>query len=304
MTTPEIQPLRRASRQVVRELGVISERLFFGVTAMQCHILVELDTRGSLTSGQLTSILTVDKSTVSRAVKQLADRGLIRVRPDSTDRRKKSIDLTARGRERTKKIHGLADSQVSEALSLLAPKERIAVVRGMQLYARALELRRRSRDLEIRGIHRRDDSAVARIIRHVMPEFGAVGSGYAIEDAEVDAMSETYRQPGSAYWVVVKDGRVIGGAGYGPLAGGESNVCELRKMYLLSEARGLGLGAQLLSRCLDGARADGYQKIYLETLEHMHQAKRLYERFGFEKRGRPLGETGHFGCDAWYERAL
>jgi len=55
----------------------------------------------------------------------------------------------------------------------------------------------------IRPIEPRDDAAVARVIRTVMPEFGADGPGFAIHDAEVDAMHAAYSQPRSAYFVAV-----------------------------------------------------------------------------------------------------
>ena len=38
--------------------------------------------------------------------------------------------------------------------------------------------------------------------------------------------------------------------------------------------------------------------------QRMADARRLYEKKGFEKLDRPLGATGHFGCDAWYAREL
>ncbi len=103
----------------------------------------------------------------------------------------------------------------------------------------------------------------------------------------------------SAYFVIEKDGRVLGGAGYAPLTGAEPQICELRKMYVLRDARGLGAGRLLLDACLSGARKDGFRQCYLETLESMTDARRLYERAGFRKLDGHLGNTGHFGCNSW-----
>jgi putative acetyltransferase len=118
----------------------------------------------------------------------------------------------------------------------------------------------------LRPIEPRDDAAVAAIIREVMPTFGACGPGFALSDPEVDAMSAAYAAPRSAYFVVEQGGRVLGGGGIAPLAGGDAETCELRKMYFLPEARGRGLGAALLQRCLESARGSGYRRCYLETL--------------------------------------
>lgn len=157
-----------------------------------------------------------------------------------------------------------------------------------------------SRSYQIRPIEARDDAAVAAIIRRVMPEFGADGPGFAIHDAEVDTMSTAYAKPRSAYFVVESEGEVIGGGGMAPLDGGDTEVCELRKMYFLPEARGIGAGSAMIARCLDAARAHGFKRCYLETLTGMDAAQALYVRHGFRKIDAPMGGTGHFSCDRFF----
>jgi putative acetyltransferase len=156
----------------------------------------------------------------------------------------------------------------------------------------------------IRPIEPRDDPAVARLIRSVMPEFGACGEGFAIMDPEVDAMSLAYAGDRARYWVVERDGRIVGGGGFAALEGGDAGTCELRKMYFLAEARGRGIGAELLALCLEAAKTCGFGSTYLETLENMHDARRLYEKSGFQKLEGPRGATGHYGCNSWYLREL
>ncbi len=156
----------------------------------------------------------------------------------------------------------------------------------------------------LRPIEPRDDEAVAHIIRTVMPEFGAVGPGYAIVDSEVDTMYATYTAARSAYFVLEREGRVVGGGGVAPLAGSDGDTCELRKMYLLGEARGFGAGEATLARCLEAARGFGFALCYLETLAAMSAAQKLYERWGFARRDGPLGSTGHYRCNRWYTLVL
>ena len=90
--------------------------------------------------------------------------------------------------------------------------------------------------MKIRPIEQKDNKHVAEIIRSVMTSYGAVGVGFSIEDPEVDMMYEAYSQLGAAYFVLESDeGEVIGCAGFGPLAGAESDICELKKMYYFAE---------------------------------------------------------------------
>lgn len=152
----------------------------------------------------------------------------------------------------------------------------------------------------IRPIEPRDDAAVAAVIRRVMPEFGADGPGFAIHDAEVDAMHAAYGRPRSAYYVVEIGGAVAGGGGVAPLEGGDADVCELRKMYFLPEARGIGAGDAMMRLCLDAARRFDFRRCYLETLEGMDAAQALYRRSGFVTLPEPMGGTGHFSCNRFY----
>lgn len=159
-------------------------------------------------------------------------------------------------------------------------------------------------DFTLRPIRPEDDKAIAHVIRKVMPEFGASGPGFAIHDAEVDFMSRAYGAPRAAYFVLERAGRIVGGGGIGPLNGAPADVCELRKMYLLREARGHGQGRLLLQACLEAAREREYATVYLETLTGMDAARALYEQLGFQRLGAPMGATGHHGCNRYYALAL
>ena len=180
--------------------------------------------------------------------------------------------------------------------------------------------------LTLRPITAADNAAVAHVIRTVMPEFDCVGEGFSINDPEVDDMYGTYTTPRSAFFVLERpteadaaptltnsdsstdagtpSGGIVGCGGYAPLAGGDPKVCELRKMYLLPSARGLGGGRLIMDACLAGARADGFARMYLETVTAMKTARAVYAKYGFELLPGPLGATGHSGCDLFMMRSL
>lgn len=156
----------------------------------------------------------------------------------------------------------------------------------------------------LRPLELRDNPAVRDIIRTVMPEFGASGQGFAIHDAEVEDMFSFYAQPRCAYFVWEESGKIFGGGGVAPLAGGDADTCELKKMYFLPEGRGKGLGQSVLTECLKVAKSLGYKFCYLETFNTMNSAMKLYEKNGFRKIPGPCGNTGHFSCDVFYRLTL
>lgn len=90
-----------------------------------------------------------------------------------------------------------------------------------------------------------------------------------------------------AFFVAVDgDDRVIGTAALVVHADG---CGELRKLFLLPECRGAGLGRSLLDAVLDAARAAGLDRVELLTRDRYDRAIRLYERAGF----RPAGSGRH-----------
>lgn len=158
--------------------------------------------------------------------------------------------------------------------------------------------------VRIRKIELADNPSIARIIRTVMPEFGAGGAGFAIHDPEVDSMYESYSNPTSGYFVAEINQQIFGGGGFSILPETAEGICELKKMYFLPAARGKGLGQLVLTAAIEAAKSAGYTKMYLETFNTMESAMKLYERNGFTKIPGCMGNTGHFACDRFYIRDL
>jgi putative acetyltransferase len=159
-------------------------------------------------------------------------------------------------------------------------------------------------DIQTRPIEPADNPTLASIIRSTLQEFGGARPGTVFTDPTTDALYELFRQPDSAYYVALYKGRIVGGAGIFPSTGLPDGTCELVKMYLLPEARGIGLGKFLINKALDFAREAGFTQVYIETLPELRQAMSVYEKFGFEYLDGPLGNTGHFGCDVWMLKKL
>ena len=296
-----IKQIRQHSRELVRELDVVKGvYLGTGYTFSQCHVMFELSQHKSLNLMELAENLLIDKSNTSRTVKKLVELGLIKSEKLSSDNRQKLFSLTPKGHKALRATTGLADEQVASALENLGESQQELVIEGLQLYSNALRKSRLQSNYTVRLIQKQDNAQIARVIRAVMTEFQAVGEGYSINDPEVDDMFRSYRDNRSCYYVIVRDTKVVGGGGIGPLTGGGKNICELRKMFFVPEIRGFGFGRRLLLLLMEEARKRKYNQCYLETLDRMWGANELYRKNGFELLKQPLGDTGHCACDRWY----
>lgn len=158
--------------------------------------------------------------------------------------------------------------------------------------------------MKIREIEQQDNEQIASVIRQVFISDNYPKTGTAFADKQLDFMFEAYNYPKAVYFVVEENGKIIGGAGVNVLENSKKNICELQKMYFLEEARGKGVGHEMILKCLEKAIEFRYEKCYLETLPEMLNAQKLYKKVGFEYLTKPLGGTGHTNCPVWMIKEL
>ena len=110
----------------------------------------------------------------------------------------------------------------------------------------------------IKVIEKNDNKQVCDVIKGVFYELGLPLVGTAYADKDTLSMYEAYQDLRSIYYVIEKEGCVMGGCGIKQLNGTHENVCELQKFYFHKSLRGKGLGKYLLKLCLDFAKEVKY----------------------------------------------
>lgn len=159
--------------------------------------------------------------------------------------------------------------------------------------------------IHLRKIEEKDNAALAAVIRQTLEEFDAAHPGTVYYDETTDALYQLFSQtPRSVYYVAEKEGTLLGGGGIYPTKGLPDDTCELVKMYLRPQARGIGLGRKIIERCMAFAKEAGFKNIYLESMPELQQALKTYEKFGFQYLKAPMGNTGHHGCELWMLKSL
>lgn len=145
--------------------------------------------------------------------------------------------------------------------------------------------------MSIRAATNDDADAIRELVFGVLAEYG-LRPDPGGTDSDLDDIEASYLARGGIFDVIEDDaGRVVGTVGLFPKGDG---VVELRKMYLVKEARGRGLGRRLLAHAIEAARARGFRRIELETAGALVEAIGLYTSSGFT----PIA-TGHLAarCD-------
>jgi len=135
-----ISTFRRDLRVLEREveLTLASQTGCCGITAAQCHLLLEVQLRERTSVTELAAALELDKSTLSRSVDALCRAGLLGRVADPESRRQQIISLTEPGEAKAAAINTLCDRFYGRLLESIPAGKRHAAVESVSLLGRAM----------------------------------------------------------------------------------------------------------------------------------------------------------------------
>ena len=156
----------------------------------------------------------------------------------------------------------------------------------------------------IRKIEEKDNKKIAEVIRSCFADFNAPTKGTVFEDPTTDDLYNVFKKEKSVFYIAEEDGEIVGSCGIYPTENLPDDTAELVKFYLAKDSRGKGVGRALMEIAVESAKQMGYKSIYIESLPEFSKAVSIYEKQGFQHLEKPLGNSGHSGCNIWMIKNL
>ena len=97
-------------------------------------------------------------------------------------------------------------------------------------------------------------------------------------ETELKTLPGKYQPPDGALILALVEGKEAGCIALRKIS---KDICEMKRLYVRDEYRGLGLGKKLVGMIIDEAVNKHYQYMRLDTLPTMKSAQSLYSSFGF-----------------------
>ncbi len=315
-TQAQVAQVRAFNRFYTNVIGVLHDMyLDTPYTLTESRLLFEVARLGRVEVSWLRQALDIDPGYLSRVLGRFESDGLVTRHRSAADARRQEIRATEAGRAAVAELDERAASQIG---ALLSGVDCGPVLDAMQLITQALgrapgtgrsvdpagdtgpEVRLRPQEIgDLGWILRRHGELYAE-------EFGwdATFEGFCAQIvAEYVTLRDRY--PGrAAAWIAEADGVPAGSVCCVPDlpdAPGGGTTARLRLLLVEPRARGRQLGARLVDRCLDFARAAGYTRIVLLTYDQLAAARHVYQAAGFTLDSEhPEDAFGqHVMCQSW-----
>lgn len=283
-TLPDrVGAVRRFSRFYTKQIGLLDEGILQSPYSLtEARVFYELAHGDGKTATDVAAELAIDPGYLSRILRSLGRRGLIEKTRSPDDRRRVFVTLTAKGREAFAQLNAGSEAQIRALLERLAEPVQRRLVEAMG----AVE--------EILGDGPGDEPRPAFTLRPHRPgDLGWVvqrhGEIYHASHGWDERFEATCAAIAARFlerfdprwersWIAERGGARVGAVF---LVRRSRTVGQLRMLFVEPSARGLGIGARLVSECVGHARHVGYGKMTLFTVRGLDSARRLYEAEGF-----------------------
>jgi ribosomal protein S18 acetylase RimI-like enzyme len=99
-------------------------------------------------------------------------------------------------------------------------------------------------------------------------------------DTELAELPGEYEAPDGRLFIAELDNKPAGCIALRKI---DTNICEMKRLYVKPEYRELGIGKKLAYKLVEEARKIGYKKMRLDTVPSMKTAQNLYYSMGFRE---------------------
>jgi len=276
-----IEAVRAFNRFITRHIGALNEGLLassFSLT--ECRILYELAHRPGVTASELGRDLALDPGYLSRLLRSFRERGLVTASAAENDARRQELRLTETGDRAFAPLNERSRAEVAAVLAPLAEADQARLIEAMHTIETLIGERRPAAPTIVLRPHRPGDMGwiVHRHAALYAREYG-FDDGFEALVAEIASnFIRNFDPTCERCWMAERDGEPVGSVSVVRL---DETTAKLRLLYVEPSARGLGIGRRLVDEAVAFARAAGYRRMMLWTIDFLTAARKIYEIGGF-----------------------
>jgi len=276
-----VQAVRRFNRFYTKQIGVLQQGwLGSDFSLPEARVLYEIAHHQQPTATDIARELGLDAGYLSRMLRSLDQRGVVRRTRSDADGRRAHLSLTRAGQAAFARLDQHTQDDVAAMLRKLSSGDQRRLVAAVQLIEGLLGATPPGpTSYVLRPPHAGDLGWIVHRQGAIYAEEWGYNEEFEALVAEIVAAFVQHLRPTKERcWIAEKDGEVVGSVF---LVRQSDAVAKLRLLFVEPSARGLGIGARLIDECVRFARRAGYRKVTLWTQSELLAARHLYKKAGF-----------------------
>jgi DNA-binding MarR family transcriptional regulator/N-acetylglutamate synthase-like GNAT family acetyltransferase len=290
---PDIQRVRRFNRVITRRIGILTDDyLGRGRPWAESRLMFEIGPRGADVR-QLRERLELDSGYLSRLLRSLEAQKLIKLRPSEADARVRRATLTAKGMGEWRLMETRSDAIAETLLQPLDADQRKRLLAAMTEVERILG----AGSIAVEPTDPASDDAKACVEAYVQELGTRIKTGFDVTRGP-SAVPADFVPPSGLFLLARLEGRAVGCIGLKVI---ESEVGEIKRMWVDPEVRGMSIARRLLAAVEEHAATMGLRTLRLDTNASQVEAARLYARSGFTEV--PAYNDNPY-ADLWFEKQV
>jgi DNA-binding MarR family transcriptional regulator/GNAT superfamily N-acetyltransferase len=283
MAVREIRAFNRFYTNLIGALDY-SRHLHTPFTLTEARVLYELAHAPRTDAADLRVELSLDAGHLSRMLGKFEEQQLVTRGPSEQDARRQRIALTTRGREAASLLEERSEEAVGTLLGRIEPGDRARLTEAMRTVRDILRHDQRVSTgprVALRGPRPGDLGwVIERNAAVYAEEFGWNEEYEALVARIVADFAVSHDPQREAVWIAELDGERAGFVFC--VTDKAPDIARLRLLLVDPAARGHGIGGRLVKECVAFARSAGYAELVLWTNDALSDARRMYQRAGFE----------------------
>jgi DNA-binding MarR family transcriptional regulator/GNAT superfamily N-acetyltransferase len=286
-----VQAVRFFNRFYTRQIGVLQQGwLGSPFSLAEARVLYELAHHDQPTATDVGKELALDAGYLSRMLRSLTQRGVVRRTRSTADGRRAHLSLTSRGQAAFTRLNQRTHNDVAARLRKLSAVDQRQLVGAMHVIEGLLGARQQEpTSYMLRPPQAGDLGWIVHRQGAIYAEEWGYNEEFEALTAEIVAAFVRHLRPAKERcWIAEKDGQIVGSVF---LVRKSNTVARLRLLFVEPSARGHGIGSRLIDECVRFARQAGYRKIMLWTQSELQAARRLYKRAGFRLSGKKAHDS-------------
>ena len=282
-TDGRVAAVRAFNRFYTPVIGLLREGLYGSPYSLtEVRVIFELAQHDGCETTALRNALGLDAGYLSRILARFEADGLITKERSKSDGRRQVVRLTGTGRKLFDAMDASSDQQVRELLAPITEAGQRRLLAAMDTIQQVLTPRVQPRDpvIALRPPRPGDLGWVIGRNGAVYAEQYGWDETYEALVARIVADYASGHDPArEAAWIAEADGER---AGCVFCVRKDDTTAKLRLLLVEPWARGMGIGSRLVAECVDFAKRNGYREMVLWTNDVLADARRIYQRAGFE----------------------